>query len=239
MKYHGEWRLLVLAALVMGFVAGAHQSATAADIGTPTPIGCAMAGTPAAGAHAHMADDMEMHDAAMPMDADLLFIDMMIPHHESIIALSQAALPRLQDERLQAIARAVIETQSAEIDELRGYRQAFYGSPDPEPLSDHAMMALMGDSSKPMDAMMAEMDADVQVAAFCASPDPDLAFIDLAIPHHESAVAASLVVLTSAVHPEIVDVAQRVIDAQQREIDELRQIREELVAAATPAARSS
>jgi uncharacterized protein (DUF305 family) len=37
----------------------------------------------------------------MAMEFDQMYIDMMIPHHQSIIALAQAALPRLTDERLR------------------------------------------------------------------------------------------------------------------------------------------
>jgi hypothetical protein len=45
---------------------------------------------------------------------------------------------------------------------------------------------------------------------------------------------ASEAALQQAVHPEIRDFAQRVIDAQQREIDELTAIRQELYDSATP-----
>lgn len=178
-------------------------------------------------------------DMTSPEDAqeiDLLYIDMMIPHHASIIALSQAALPRLHDERLRTLAEAVVTAQSSEIDELRGYRLAFYGSAEPEPLDEHGMMQLMGDSTQPMDEMMAEMDTAAQLAAFCAATDPDLAFIDLTIPHHASAIITSQVVVAEAAHPEIRAFAERVIEVQQREIDELRQIRAELAGAATPEA---
>lgn len=179
---------------------------------------------------------MPMDSAASAQEIDLLYIDMMIPHHASIIALAQAALPRLQDERLRALAEAVVTAQTAEIEELQGYRLEFYRSATPESIDEHGMMQLMGDSTQSMDEMMAEMDTDAQLAAFCAAADADLAFIDLTIPHHESAVVSSQVVVAKAVHPEIRDFAQRVIEAQQREIDELTQIRLELTGQATPTA---
>jgi uncharacterized protein (DUF305 family) len=174
----------------------------------------------------------------MAMEFDQVYIDMMIPHHESIIAMAQAALPRLQDEQLREIANAVIETQGAEIAQLREYREGWYGDPNPMPMDDSMMAAMngmmpgMGD----IEAMAAMMDAEALVAAFCAAENADLAFIDLTIPHHEMAIVASEAALEQATHAEIEEVAQQVIAAQEREIDELSAIRQELTGAATPAA---
>ncbi|CAA9560507.1 MAG: hypothetical protein AVDCRST_MAG49-2513 [uncultured Thermomicrobiales bacterium] len=180
------------------------------------------------------------HDmGAMAVEFDQMYLDMMIPHHAAILAMAEAALPRLENAELRAIAQQIIDTQGPEIEELRGYRERFYGSPDPMPMDD-AMMGTMGDMmpsvSVPMDEMMAQMDAATQVAALCAAADPDLAFIDLTIPHHQSAIEASRDALTMATHPEIREVAQRVIDAQEAEIAALTRIRAELTGGATPAA---
>jgi uncharacterized protein (DUF305 family) len=162
----------------------------------------------------------------------------MIPHHEGIIAMAQAAQPRLQDDRLREIANAVIETQGAEIAQLQEYREAWYGDLNPMPMDDSMMTAMeqmmpgMGD----MEAMAAMMDAEALVAAFCAGENADLAFIDLTIPHHEVAIAASEAALEQATHPEIQAVAQQVIDAQEREIEELTEVRQGLAESATPSA---
>jgi uncharacterized protein (DUF305 family) len=187
-------------------------------------------GTPAAG------DDHDMAGASVEFDQ--LYIDMMMPHHQSIIALAQAAGDRLTDERLQTIAGNIITAQQAEIEELRGYREQWYGRPDPMPM-DEAMMGMMmvmmpgmGD----MASMQMQMDPNALVTTFCGAEDPDLAFIDLTIPHHEMAIMASEAALDQATHDEIRTIAKRVIQDQQREIDELNAIRQELTGAATPAA---
>jgi uncharacterized protein (DUF305 family) len=189
---------------------------------TPTAYSCEAA-TPSTGLSTPEAEmdhgGMEMGTPAAMVEFDQMYIDMMIPHHASIMAMAEAALPRLQDERLRVIAEAIIAAQGPEIVELRGYREQFYGSAEPAPMGDE---------------MMAMMDAEKQVAAFCAAADSDLAFIDLTIPHHLSAIVASEAALQQAVHPEIRDFAQRVIDAQQREIDELTAIRQEIYGSATP-----
>lgn len=184
-------------------------------------------GTPAAdGAH-----DM----AGQSVEFDQLYIDMMIPHHESIIALAQAAQDRLTDERLQAIAENIITSQSAENEELRGYREQWYGSPQSMPM-DEGMMGMMSEMMPGMGdmaAMQMQMDPGALVATFCAGEDPDLTFIELTIPHHEMAIMSSEAALEQATHDEIRAVAERVIADQQREIDELEAIRAELASEGT------
>lgn len=187
-------------------------------------------GTPAAEAGHGMAGES--------VEFDQLYIDMMIPHHGSIIALAQVAEDQLTDSRLQGIAEAIISAQQAENEELRGFREHWYGRPDSMPM-DASMMDIMAEQMPgmgDMDAMMTQMDPQALVAEFCAADNPDLAFIDLTIPHHEMAITASEAALERATHEEIRTIAERVIADQQREIDELRVIRDELAGTATPAA---
>ncbi|MBA3450946.1 MAG: DUF305 domain-containing protein [Chloroflexia bacterium] len=220
---------------------------TAAQQATPTTtVTCEdviegqSAGTPAGttGDEAGMAMGTPMAEMDhMAMELDQAYIDMMIPHHASIIAMAQAALPRLSDERLQEIAQTIIKTQSAEIEELRGYREAFYGEAEPMPM-DEGMMEAMGEMmpgmSGSIEEMAVQMDAAAQVAAICAADDVDPAFIDQTIPHHQMAIEASGTAAAAATHAEIREFAQRVIEDQKREVNELSSIAQELAGGGTP-----
>jgi uncharacterized protein (DUF305 family) len=234
---------MFLAALIAALSVMAPMSPvpTAAQVATPAMTYACLVGTSTPGAMAHempMAGTPAAGMDHMAMEFDQMYIDMMIPHHQSIIAMAQAALPRLQDDRLREIAQAVIEDQGAEIVQLQEYREAWYGDPNPMPMDEAMMVAMdemmpgMGD----MAAMQMQMDPNALVAAFCAGKDPDLAFIDLTIPHHQMAIQASKAAMEQATHDEIRLVAERVIDDQQREIDELTAIRQEFTEAATPSA---
>ncbi|MEJ7763554.1 MAG: DUF305 domain-containing protein [Thermomicrobiales bacterium] len=241
MRRSSHWRIAATALMLLVAVAVARGgSATVAlQDATPaaTPASCDTAATPSAGMGMGMStptSGMAMGTPTMAVEFDQSYIDMMIPHHASIVALAQAALPRLTDDRLRTLAGEIISAQTAEVQELRDYREQFYGSPDPMMLSEQEMGRMMSGMTMPMGEMMAQMDATTQVATFCAAPDPDLAFIDLVIPHHQSAIVASEAALAEAVHPEIRDFAQRVIDAQVREIEELSVIRHERYGSATP-----
>ena len=234
----------VLATLVVGLSVLAPVSpwSAVAQDATPTmTYSCEdVAGTPGAmmGGMTGMATGTPMAGMnQMTMELDQMYIDMMIPHHAGIIGLSQAALPRLQDERLQEIARNIIDVQSAEIEELRGYREQFYGDPQPMPM-DQAMMETMAQMvpgmSGTMEEMAVQMDPAAQAAAICAAEETDLTFIEMTIAHHQMAIASSEPVVAGAANDEIRQFAQRVIDDQQREIEELEAIQADLTGAATP-----
>ncbi len=231
-------RSLTVAALGASILVSAPGVANAQSHGgTPEATwSCATAGTPTAAGHEDMAmgDDMQMD--MTEVEFDQLYIDMMLPHHGSIIALSQAALPELTGPRLQEMAQNIIDAQAAENAQLTEWRTDWYGSGDPA--MDEMTMELMLEAMPvgTMEEMMREMDAAYQVTTFCAADNPDLAFIDQVIPHHQMAIDASEVAVEQAVHPELVALAEEVIVAQQAEIDLLVDIRAELAGEATPAA---
>ncbi|MFN8662947.1 MAG: DUF305 domain-containing protein [Thermomicrobiales bacterium] len=230
---------------VLTLIPAGSYSTSAAQEATPAAYRCETAGTPHAGMSTMPGMPMSTpamgagHDmAGQTVEFDQMYIDMMLPHHASIIALAQAAQDRLTDPRLQAIAENIITSQTAENAELRGYREQWFGSAESMPLDDAmlgTMMQLlpgMGD----MASMQRQMDPQALVAAFCAGVDADQAFIELTIPHHQIAIQASEAALDQATHDEIRTVAGRVIADQQREIDELEQIATDLSGEATPAA---
>ena len=60
-------------------------------------------------------------------DFDRMFLQMMIPHHEGAIEMAQAALQQAEHTEIKTLAQNIITTQQAEITEMRGYLQAWYG----------------------------------------------------------------------------------------------------------------
>ncbi|MBX5440110.1 MAG: heavy metal translocating P-type ATPase [Solirubrobacteraceae bacterium] len=74
-----------------------------------------------------MATDPVELETAEPFDR--AFIDAMIPHHEGAIAMARRLLDEGEDPRLQRMARAIVEAQSREIEQMRRWRAAWYGAP--------------------------------------------------------------------------------------------------------------
>jgi uncharacterized protein (DUF305 family) len=234
-------------AIVVAGVLAASILGTATSAQTPGVSGCAGIGTPAAGMppmdpgmmtdSTPMPGTMGVHHSTPMTDMhavefDLMYIDMMIPHHESVIALAEVAQHELSHPDLIEIAEAIVETQDAEIREMELLRDEWYG--DAETVSMDMMMEMPGMGAD-MPMMAQQMNAEWQVQAFCTAENRDLAFIDQVIPHHQMAIDASEAALEEAVHPELEAIAQRVIEDQQHEIDELEALHAELAATATPA----
>lgn len=250
---HKAARVLALAGTLSVSMLGASASAQTpevlgcADVATPAAMsgmshGSMNTGTPDAGManmdHGSMGTstpgtgmDHDTMTAVENVEFDLMYIDMMIPHHESIIALAEVAQYELTDPRLIEMAEAIVATQDAEITELEQLRQEWYG--DAEPVSMEAMHGMPGMNGD-MSEMEQQMSSEWQVQTFCAAENKDLAFIEQTIPHHQMAIDTSVPALEHAEHQEIKDIAQDVIEAQQIEIDELEAIRAELISEATP-----
>ena len=70
-----------------------------------------------------MADPKEL---AERRPFDKAFIDAMIPHHESAIAMANAALEGSDNPEIRGIARAIVEAQEKEIARMEAWRQDWY-----------------------------------------------------------------------------------------------------------------
>jgi uncharacterized protein (DUF305 family) len=144
-------------------------------------------------------------------EIDELFINMMVPHHQGAVAMAKIALDRSERSEIRDMANAIISSQEAEITQLKDWKEQWFGSS--ETPSMQAMPAMGGGH-----AMNMQADVDTLKNA----PEPfDLAFIDAMIPHHQSAIDAAQMVIDSAVHPEIRELALQIIEAQEKEIDQM------------------
>jgi uncharacterized protein (DUF305 family) len=156
-------------------------------------------------------------------EIDEVFINMMVPHHEGAVEMAKIAQERSQRPEVQAMAKAIIDSQAKEIDQMKAWKEQWYGSSETPPMSAMPMMEAMegmGGAGHPMD-----MQAEVDALRNAAEPF-DLAFIDAMIPHHQSAIDAANMVMKTATHPEVRQMAQQVIDAQQKEIDQMKDWRQ-------------
>ncbi|MCX6024215.1 MAG: DUF305 domain-containing protein [Chloroflexi bacterium] len=94
------------------------------------PMAPGMAGTEGhggPGATMNMAADVENLRTAPP-PFDCAFIDAMIPHHQSAIDAAKAAETRAQKPEIKELARAIMANQQREIDQMKQWRQTWYGS---------------------------------------------------------------------------------------------------------------
>jgi uncharacterized protein (DUF305 family) len=69
-------------------------------------------------------DPAELADAE---SFDIAFIDMMIPHHEGAVEMANQLLDDGENPELQAMAEAIVASQTAEIEQMRQWRAQWAG----------------------------------------------------------------------------------------------------------------
>jgi uncharacterized protein (DUF305 family) len=160
--------------------------------------------------HGGMASGMVMKNGKY---SDERFIDAMVPHHEGAVEMAQVALKNAEHPKIKQLAENIITTQRAEIQELKSIKQEEFGT-------SHVPMDMSMGQMKSMGMMMNPGDL--------AKKDPfDKAFIDHMIPHHRSAIEMAQVARDESQNPRIEELANNIVDAQKREISQMKQWREQ------------
>ena len=207
------------AALVAGMTVPVARVASAQDASTPAGHETHHAGTPTATVAAAGMMGTPVAGSMMPMgEFDLMFIDMMTPHHEGAIAMSEVALERAEHPELSTLAQQIIDSQRAEIEQMQAWREEWY--PDAPVMSMDEMMSGMGQMMEGMQhmngmmgmSMMGMMDPGMMADEMRNAPEPfDLAFINGMLPHHMMALMMAENAVQHAVHPELAGLAQAMV----------------------------
>jgi uncharacterized protein (DUF305 family) len=141
--------------------------------------------------------------------SDKAFIDAMVPHHQGAIEMARVALKNAEHEEIKELSHNIISSQQAEIEELKSIKKEEFGT-------SQVPMEMSQEQMRGMGMMM-----DPQQLA---NQKPfDEAFIDAMIPHHQSAIEMAQVALENSNNPKIKELAQNIISAQQREIEQMKQ----------------
>jgi uncharacterized protein (DUF305 family) len=216
--------LLLAAAFILtacGSAGGGQQSSGSGsdgEQGTADKTGGSMAGMD----HGQMGHgSMSMGSGSMARQmvmengqySDERFIDVMVPHHQGAIAMARVALGNAQHEEVQEFSRNIISSQQGEIQELKAIKKEEFGT-------SHVPMEMSPQQMRGMGMMMNPQRL--------AKQEPfDEAFIDTMIPHHQSAIEMAKVANEKSEIPEIEELAQNIVSAQKREIQQMRRWREQ------------
>lgn len=152
---------------------------------------------------------------------DQQYIDMMVPHHESAVAMAELATVRSQRAELQEYAAAVIAAQSIEIAQLRSWRKEWFGSEETPPMSEMPMLPGMSAGMPGHDMSGGTMDMEQDIRDLEGASDFDRAFLEAMIVHHAMAVEASEIAVAGEVRAEIKALAEDVIADQRAEIQQM------------------
>jgi uncharacterized protein (DUF305 family) len=147
--------------------------------------------------------------------ADVMFAQMMIPHHEQAIEMSDIALdPTVgASELIIDLATRIRAEQDPEIAQMNALLESWGKPLVPEDGMDHSSM---------MEGMLTIEELDG--LAMMRGPEFDISWANAMIAHHEGAVTMARDVLESGKNPEVNSLATAIIESQLAEIEELKAI---------------
>ena len=152
---------------------------------------------------------------------DRAFAAEMIGHHEMAVEMAEAAQKNASREQITELAEAIITTQNAEIAQMKTAEQR---------------LADAGVDQRDLGMTDAEMGMDMDMDMLQSTPGFDRMFIDMMIPHHQGAIRMARMELADGQNPELRDLAEAIIAAQTKEIEQMNAWREDWFGAPSPAA---
>ncbi|XVA03115.1 DUF305 domain-containing protein [Prescottella equi] len=177
-------------------------------------------------------------------DADVEYVQMMIPHHEQAVEMAELVPSRTGNPDIIALADQIERAQGPEIEQMEGWLKA-WGAPEPSKAEapgatsdgmDHDGMEGDG-TSMPMQSMpMTSMNSmpgmeggghgmmsaeQMQALENAKDAEFDKMWLELMIAHHQGAVASSEQILQTGESEQVRQLAQQIVSSQQAEIAQM------------------
>jgi uncharacterized protein (DUF305 family) len=203
MRIHIIIGMIALAAAAAGLLAGCGGNTTTSPATTTAPP--AASNAPATGAQQHN-------------QADVTFLQGMIPHHAQAISMAQLASRRAASPQVKALASRIEAAQNPEIQQMSALLNS-WGAPVPATTEN---MPGMHHQPGQMPGMM--NNAQMQQLSSASGPAFDRMFLQMMIAHHQGAVSMAQTELAQGTNPAARQLAQQIITAQQAEIGEMQQL---------------
>lgn len=143
-------------------------------------------------------------------DADVMFLQMMYPHHAQAIEMAKLVPGRSQNQQVITLAQNIEKAQGPEMTQMTSLLQSF-GKPAPTADSGHmaGMPGMM--SAEQMNAL-----TGLSGAAF------DRMWLQMMIDHHTGAITMSNTELRDGTNPDAKKMAEAIIANQQAEISQMQ-----------------
>lgn len=214
MKLHLPLPALGLAAVIT--LAGCGS-----DTETSAPVGNPSASAPETAASTTEAGKgaSEAHN-----DADVMFAQMMIPHHQQAVEMSEIILAKKDiSPEVTELAIEIKQAQAPEIETMTSWLEAWGESVEPGGgMEGHDMSAMGGG----MEGMMSK-DQMVELEA-AEGEDAARMFLESMVEHHNGAVDMAQEEIDNGENPEAIALAETIVDTQQAEIEKMEELLAEL-----------
>lgn len=146
-------------------------------------------------------------------EADVMFAQMMIPHHEQAVEMAKVVLAKTADADVRRLATAIEAAQAPEIALMKGWLAAWGKPAGASGGMDHGSGG---------DGMMSDADMDRFRAATGAELDRQ--FLEMMIVHHNGAIAMAEDELAKGVNPEARKLAEAIKSSQAAEVQEMQRL---------------
>ena len=154
-------------------------------------------------------------------EADVSFVQGMIPHHRGALEMAQLAEGRAQDPRVLDLASRIEAAQDPEIETMTGWLEDWGQSE-----SDDMGGMDMGDDMGGMD--MGGMDMDMSGLEAASGAEFDRMFLEMMTEHHRGAVEMAETEIADGQNAEAIALAREIASSQTAEIEEMQTILAEL-----------
>ncbi|MDR3662161.1 MAG: DUF305 domain-containing protein [Mycobacterium sp.] len=156
----------------------------------------------------HNMPGMDMPSTAPAVNfnsADVMFLQMMYPHHAQAVEMAKLVPSRSQNQQVKDLASAIQNAQAPEMQQMTTLLTGF-GKPAPSATMAHSMPGLMTPQQ------MTELTG-LSGAAF------DKMWLQMMVAHHQGAITMANDELKNGTNPDAKKMAQAIVTAQQGEID--------------------
>lgn len=165
-------------------------------------------------------------------NADAMFAQMMIPHHEQAVEMSELADGRAKDAEIRSLATAIEQAQDPEIQKMKSWLKA-WGKPvsgGSASGTDHGMPGMdHGSGSSDGSGMAGMMSAkDMKELTAAKGTDFDRKFAQLMIGHHNGAIEMAENEQKNGKNTTAKKLAEDVVKNQAAEVAQLKKILDRL-----------
>jgi uncharacterized protein (DUF305 family) len=164
-------------------------------------------------------------ESATVNDADVSFVQGMIPHHRGALAMAELAGGRAEDPRVLDLAGRIEAAQQPEIDTMTGWLEE-WGEPVPEESDGGASTGHGSTGGHGSSDMGAGMDTGALEGA--SGPEFDRMFLEMMTEHHRGAVEMAETEIAEGSNPDAIALAQEIADSQTAEIQEMETLLAEI-----------
>ncbi|WP_247828537.1 DUF305 domain-containing protein [Arthrobacter antioxidans] len=159
-------------------------------------------------------------------DVDVMFAQMMIPHHQQAVEMSDMMLSKDNiSPEITDLATKIKDAQGPEIETMTGWLEAWDEPMEPEGGMEGHSMSTMGSDmggSGSMEGMMSEDQMSQLESA--EGTEASRIFLESMTAHHEGAVSMAENEIENGQNPQAIELAETIVETQNAEIAEMEEL---------------